>query len=401
MRRTIQQLDLDGRQGHDAIFDASYLEDISAALAEWGASRILLVVSTTLDTKTTLIKDLEDRLSHCSLQKKTGVGSHSPYRDIIDIAHTVQNHDIEVVVSIGSGSYSDACKIAVMLSATLPAGFGEDDMEALVDQAHGLAGPEGINAPTTKLICVPTSLSAGEWNMFASATNSQGKKQHFVHRDGSPTLILMDPRVASTMPPHLWLASGVRAVDHFVETLCNPQCHEEAAAHVKKGLPILVQGLKDYHTGQENHNEEALLKGISECQRGSKDALMPFIKWKITMGPSHAIGHQLGSVAGVQHGNCIILPPTLRVTQPRTKAAQDEILSILSEVLGFQETEAADAMLRFVQLLGLPSRLSEVNVTSDEQLHKIADMALTDVLAKQTSLLPDKDAVMRILEMAR
>ena len=70
-------------------------------------------------------------------------------------------------------------------------------------------------------------------------------------------------------------------------------------------------------------------------------------------------------------------------------------------MLGFEETEAADAMLRFVQLLGLPSRLSEVNVTSDEQLHKIADMALTDVLAKQTSLLPDKDGVIRILEMAR
>ncbi|PYI08057.1 Dehydroquinate synthase-like protein [Aspergillus sclerotiicarbonarius CBS 121057] len=403
MRQTLQQLDLDGRQGHDAIFEASYLEDIPAALAKWGASRILLVVSTTLDTKTSLIKDLEARLSHCSLQKKTGVGSHSPYGDIIDIAHTIQNHDIQAVVSIGSGSYSDACKIAVLLSATLPAGFGEDDMEALVDQAHGLAGPDGINAPTTKLICVPTSLSAGEWNMFASATNSHGKKQHFVHREGSPSLILMDPRVASTMPSHLWLASGVRAVDHFVETLCNPQCHEEAAAHVKKGLPILVRGLKDYHTGREEQNEEELLKGISECQRGSRDALMPFIKWKITMGPSHAIGHQLGSVAGVQHGvtSCIILPATLRVTQPRTKAAQDVILGIFNEVLGFQETTAADAMLRFVQLLGLPSRLSEVNVTSDEQLHKIADMAMTDVLAKHTSLLPDKDGVLQILELAR
>ncbi|GLA02915.1 hypothetical protein AnigIFM60653_002486 [Aspergillus niger] len=204
------------------------------------------------------------------------------------------------------------------------------------------------------------------------------------------------------MPSHLWLASGVRAVDHFVETLCNPECHEEATAHIKKGLPILIQGLKDYHTGQEKHNEEELLQGISECQRGSRDALLPFIQWKIPMGPSHAIGHQLGSVAGVQHGvtSCIILPATLRYTKPQSAAAQKVILDIFNSVLGFQETEAADAMLRFVQLLGMPSRLSEVNVTSDEQLHKIADMSLTDVLAKRVNM-PDKAGVLQILEMAR
>ncbi|PWY74936.1 maleylacetate reductase [Aspergillus eucalypticola CBS 122712] len=402
MRQRIKQLDLDGREGHDAIFEASYLDDIPTALEEWGASRILLVVSTTLDTKTSMIKDLEARLSDCVLQKRTGVGSHSPYRDIMDIAHTIQSQGIQAVISIGSGSYSDACKIAVMLSATLPAGFGTDDMEALVDQVYGLAGPEGINAPTTKLICVPTSLSAGEWNHYASGTNAQGKKQHFVHPEGSPSLILMDPRIASTMPSHLWLASGVRAVDHFVETLCNPECHEEATEHIKKALPILIQGLKDYHTGQEKRDEEELLKGISECQRGSRDALLPFIQWKIHMGPSHAIGHQLGSVAGVQHGvtSCIILPATLRYTKPQTAAAQEIILDIFNSVLGFQETEAADAMLRFVQLLGMPSRLSEVNVTSDEQLHKIADMTLTDVLAEKGNL-PDRAGVLQILEMAR
>ncbi|RAH57766.1 maleylacetate reductase [Aspergillus piperis CBS 112811] len=410
MRQRIKQLDLDGREGHDAIFEASYLDDIPAALEAWGASHILLVVSTTLDTNTSMIRDLEARLSDCVLQKKTGVGSHSPYRDIMDIAHTIQSQGIQAVISIGSGSYSDACKIAVMLSATLPAGFGTDDMEALVDQVYGLAGPDGIKAPTTKLICVPTSLSAGEWNHYASGTNAQGKKQHFVHPEGSPSLILMDPRIASTMPSHLWLASGVRAVDHFVETLCNPECHEEATEHIKKALPILIRGLKDYHTGQEKHDEEELLKGISECQRGSRDALLPFIQWKIPMGPSHAIGHQLttnhrtsaqqGSVAGVQHGNCIILPATLRYTKPQTAAAQEIILDIFNSVLGFQETEAADAMLRFVQLLGMPSRLSEVNVTSDEQLHKIADMTLTDVLAEKGNL-PDRAGVLQILELAR
>ncbi|OJJ98626.1 hypothetical protein ASPACDRAFT_121179 [Aspergillus aculeatus ATCC 16872] len=301
MRERIQQLDIEGRNSHDAIFEASYLDDIPAALTEWKASRILLVVSTSLDTKSSVIRDLEKGLSNYQVYKKVGVGSHSPYSDIIDIAHRVQDHDIQAVVSIGSGSYSDACKIAVMLSATLPSGFGENEMEALVDQKRGLAGPDSVKAPATKLICVPTSLSAGEWNSYASGTNAAGKKQHFMHPEGAPSLILMDPTVARTTPSHLWLASGMRAVDHFVESLCRAECHE-AAIHIKKGLPLLVRGLKEYHEGQEGGNEDELLKGIAESQRGSRDALIPLIKWKIPMGASHAIGHQLVSLVGTRAG---------------------------------------------------------------------------------------------------
>ncbi|PYH42894.1 iron-containing alcohol dehydrogenase [Aspergillus saccharolyticus JOP 1030-1] len=402
MREKIQQLDIEGRHGHDAIFEASYLNDIPTALAEWNASRVLLVVSTSLDTKSSVIHALEQHLSNYQVYKKVGVGSHSPYSDIIDIAHRVQENDIQAVVSIGSGSYSDACKIAVMLSATLPAGFGADDMEALVDQERGLAGPDTVRAPVAKLICVPTSLSAGEWNAYASGTNAQGKKQHFMHPKGAPSLILMDPTVARTTPSHLWLASGMRAVDHFVESLCSGKCHEEAEAHIKKGLPLLVRGLKEYRDGQEDGKEDELLKGIAESQRGSRDALIPFIKWKIPMGASHAIGHQLGSVAGVQHGvtSCILLPPTLQFTVDKTKRAQQAILQIFNEVLGMQETEAADVVHRFVKLLGLPSRLSEVNVTQEEQLHKIAELTLTDALAHNKAL-PDKEGILQILDMAR
>lgn len=301
-RLRIQQLPLDSHKGHDAIFNASYLDDIPSALQEWNSTRVLLVVSKSLDTNTAVIKDLETRLNNDGqlkhIQKKIGVGSHSPYADIIDIAHRLQSDDIDTVVSIGSGSYSDACKIAVMLSATLKSGFSETDMEELVDPKQGLADASKLNAPTTKLICVPTSLSAGEWNSYASATNSRGKKQHFRHPGGSPTLILCDPRVAATTPAHLWLASGVRAIDHCVEGLCSVKCHDEAASHFEKGLTCLLKGLVQYHAGLEKSDNdgnarEDLLRGIADCQLGSRETLLPWIKWHVSFGASHAIGHQL------------------------------------------------------------------------------------------------------------
>ncbi|EED14815.1 conserved hypothetical protein [Talaromyces stipitatus ATCC 10500] len=364
-KQRIQQLPLDSHRGHDAIFNASYLGDIPSALQEWNSKRVLLVVSKALDTKTSIVSDLEARLTDSvkleHLQKKTGVGSHSPYADIIDIANRVQTNNIDAVISLGSGSYSDACKIAVMLSATLQPGFTETDMENLIDQKHGLAGYEKLN--------VPTSLSAGEWNSYASGTNSRGKKQHFGHASGSPTLILCDPRVAATTPAHLWLASGVRAVDHCVEGLGNVKCHEEAFRHFENGLKCFG-------------DRKELLEGISECQAGSRKALLPFIKWHVSFGASHAIGHQLGSVAGVQHGS------------------HDQVLSIFNKTLNWHEQSASDAVAKFVKLLGLPTRLSEVGVTNDEQIRKIAEMALTDVLARDNGL-PAYEGIVEILDSAR
>lgn len=137
------------------------------------------------------------------------------------------------------------------------------------------------------------------------------------------------------MPAHLWLASGVRAIDHCVEGLCSVKCHEEAASHFEKGLTCLLKGLVQYHAGLEKSDDgsnkddkrEELLKGISECQLGSRETLLPWIKWHVSFGASHAIGHQLvclslkdsglnanrvvlglGKCCGVQHCKFFSLP---------------------------------------------------------------------------------------------
>jgi alcohol dehydrogenase class IV len=183
------------------------------------------------------------------------------------------------------------------LHASLPARFTVEDMEGLVDRETGVTGGTApLKDPNVKLITVPTSLSASEWNSISSATNLSGKKQHFGSFTGNtaPNLILLDPEVASTAPEQLWLSSGLRAVDHCVETMCNAQCTEEASSHVQEGLKLLLHGLRDYKEGRAEQQKDELLSGINECQQGSREAMLGIVIWHIPMGPSHAIGHQLG-----------------------------------------------------------------------------------------------------------
>ncbi|KAH9826715.1 maleylacetate reductase [Teratosphaeria destructans] len=167
--RVVPQYDIPARQDHLAIFDADFRQDISLYQEH--------------DHVQTLEATLGDRV----VGRKVGVGVHSPYRDVVDIAHLLQDTDADGLITIGSSSDSDAGKVASKLANTLRPRFTEADVGAIVDQAKGHAT---TNAARVRVIQAPTSLSAAEWNGTASATNADGKKQHFGlanHRDAPPT----------------------------------------------------------------------------------------------------------------------------------------------------------------------------------------------------------------------
>lgn len=235
-KHTIQQLPIPNRNGYNAILNAEYLQDIVEAIGGWSCQRLLIVHSKALDENTDVITRLKEKLGSLVVAIKPGVGAHSPYEDVLEITRLIHENEADCMVSIGSSSYSDASKIARLMHANLAReSLTVEAMEALVDQEKGKA--DGLKDPVIKLIVVPTSLSASEWNANSSATNPRThKKQHFESEHAAPNLILLDPEVAATSPRKLWLSSGMRAVDHCVETVCilsfpNKNCLENILTH--------------------------------------------------------------------------------------------------------------------------------------------------------------------------
>ncbi|KAF1943744.1 Dehydroquinate synthase-like protein [Clathrospora elynae] len=405
-KRTIQQLPIPARKGHDAILNSGYLEDIVNAIGGWSCQRVALVHSKALDENTEVIKKLKVKLGSFIVGTRSGVGAHSPYEDVLDIVKLLNEKKADCLVSIGSSSYSDACKIARLMQANLaPENLTEKAMEALIDQERGAA--DGLKDPKIKLILVPTSLSASEWNNNSSATNPHThKKQHFASEHAAPELILLDPEVASTSPRKLWLSSGMRAVDHCVETMVNDKCTEDAFCHMEDALAVLIKGLRYYKDGEAEGNHTELLDGISQCQLGSRNAMMGLLLWHIPMGASHAIGHQLGSVCGVMHGvtSCIMLAPVLRYTSSKSekqKQVQERVLGIWNRILKSKEQSLADAVESLVKYLDLPSTLKEVGVEKQEDIDNVAESTLTDILWAMDPTLGVKEDVLAILESAK
>ena len=95
-----------------------------------------------------------------------------------------------------------------------------------------------------------------------------------------------------------------------------------------------------------------------------------------------------------------MLPHVLRYTIRECFNAQNQVLSIFNETLGWGEAQAGDAVARFVCLLGLPSTLTAVGVTDEQTIQRVAHNTLSDILAGNQNI-PDFDGLKHILNMAR
>jgi alcohol dehydrogenase class IV len=128
--------------------------------------------------------------------------------------------------------------------------FDEIDPLFKESNAHRNA-PEGqppahiLKASTIPIISVTTTLSAGEYNYAGGATNDVTKhKQLFIDpiRSG-PKVIVLDPELSLTTPERVWLSTGLRAVDHCVETICSSNHKPEGTAYSLDGIKLLIPAL--------------------------------------------------------------------------------------------------------------------------------------------------------------
>jgi maleylacetate reductase len=68
----------------------------------------------------------------------------------------------------------------------------------------------------------PTTLSAGEFTSAAGVTDERGPvKRMFLYPRLLPDIVILDPEMTTQTPNRLFFSTGLRAVDHAVETWCS------------------------------------------------------------------------------------------------------------------------------------------------------------------------------------
>lgn len=377
----------------------------------FNAKRAYIIASTSLSKNTDEVKKLQQALGDRHAGIWPGIAPHTPWDEVVAATKDALEKRADCLITIGGGSLVDGAKAMLLFMTnniiTVPdvltfaekLKFGQKDMNLR-------AAEHNCISPNIPLICIPTTLSGGEYTQYAGGT---GPKTHHKlvmgHPFCAPRLIINDPKLTITAPEWVWLSTGVRGIDHCVEAYCRThQPDEEVDEAALRGFKLIVPNL--LRTKKDWSNEDARL----QCMLGV-NAVIVMLKKGCLPGASHGIGHQLGPL-GVGHGqtSCILLPSVMKYNYRVNGEKQDRLKKAMwsetavAEVLkarglSDESSDAGDALDAMFRELGMPRSLKEMDIGRDK-FEALALNSLKDPCCVVNPIpMERKEQVIEILEM--
>jgi maleylacetate reductase len=332
-------------------------EAVAAESERLGAARVFLLTSTSLAEHTDEIAKIEVALGARHAATHHGIRPNAPRSDVLAAASRAREVGADLVVTVGGGSVTDAGKIVLIcLKHDIRTVEGFEPFRTRVEDDGTVVQPD-FAAPEIRAICVPTTLSGGEFNPLSGATNERIKlKQGYAQRMMVPVSVVLDPAITRHTPEWLWLSTGIRSVDHAAETLGSLQSNDYCDGIADSALRLLAEGLPRVKADPDDM--EARLK----CQIGAWQSMLPILAG-VPMGASHAIGHVLGGTCDVPHGytSCVMSPFVQAFNASVNGARQTRI----SACLGAADRPASELLDQFIGGLGMPRSLKAVGVGRD------------------------------------
>lgn len=335
------------------VFGRPSAEAVKDLADRYGAQRVFIVSSRTLSRETDVIEGIRSALGERFVGMFDECVAHVPRASVFQAVAAVRSAEPDLIVTVGGGTPIDTVKILLICLAhelTDPAQLDAYHIRILEDGSRHIPT---VATPPVRQVIVPTTLSGAEFSKIGGASDPVRQvKDLYIGREIGGQAVILDPAITVHTPDWLWLSTGIRAVDHAVETVCSraPQPFTDATALY--GLKMLGESLP------QNLANPADLDSRLTSQLGVWLASTGL--GRVDWGASHGIGHQLGAVADVPHGycSCVMLPRVLRYNHPVTSERQ----RLISEALGNVEASAADLVADLIRRLGLPESLTSVGV---------------------------------------
>ena len=284
------------------------------------------------------------------------------------------NHD--GVIAFGGGSSLDVGK-SIVLQAALnrPLWDCADGGSFWIenDYVESMAKNKISNPDNVKpFIAVPTTAGTGsETSRAAAIINDETKVKKIVfHPRMLPTLTILDPQLTVGMPAFLTAATGMDALAHNLEAYCAPGYHPmadgialEGMSLIKKWLVVAVNEGKNLEA--RGHMMASSSMGATAFQKG--------------LGAIHSLSHPVNSLFNVHHGlsNGIFMPYVLTFN----RSTIENKISKLSDYLDLKEASFnsfVDWILKLREQIKIPHTISESTKITDQDIIKMAPMALDD-----------------------
>jgi alcohol dehydrogenase class IV len=274
------------------------IEALENELERRGLQRAIIVTGKTLGASPLLAKVTRALGPRCAAVF-TGARQHVPLSAVRALLAEIERVNADCLVSFGGGSPIDAAKVATYVCLT-----GKEPIPARAG-----SGSAALPIRDMTHVAVPTTLSAGEYTAVAGVTDETTRVKEGV---GDPRIaartVINDPTLALDTPDWLWVATGMRALDHAIETIYSTRHHVMSDTLASKAIALL-----DAHLAPSIRTSGAeQLAHRGYCQMASWFSI--FGALNTGFGLSHALGHQIGPRWDVPHGvtSCITLPHVMR-----------------------------------------------------------------------------------------
>ena len=365
---------------------------IAAEADRLGAKRVFLLVGGTLNRETDEIRHVEVALGDRFCGLHDHMPAHSPRDAVVACANAARDAGADLLVTFGGGSVTDGGKaVTICLKHGITDIDGLEPFRTVVD-GDGKRHFPVYDAPDVRQIAVPTTLSGGEFNARAGVTDPRVKlKQSYMHRGIVPLAVILDGAVTRHTPEWLFLSTGIRAIDHAVETYLSLDANDYWDAAALHALRLLGEGLPRVKADPGD------IEARQKCLTGAWLSMTGVVSG-CRLGASHAIGHILGGSADVPHGHtsCVMLPYVLAWNEPVNGARQAN----LAAALGQPGTPASEVLDGLIAGLGMPRHLRDVGVSENQFPGLAENCMLDDWTFSNPREIRAPEQVMEILRMA-
>jgi len=301
-----------------------------------------IITGQTIAEKTRLVDAVEKASGRKLVGVFSGIKQHAPISCIKQAISEVRRARADSLISLGGGSPIDSTKIAVKELS------------------------ESFAKPILAHLAIPTTLSAAEFSHSAGMTDETSKRKTGI-RDPRlvPRFIFLDPKITVDTPSWLWACTGIRSLDHAVESIYSPKHQPYVDTVALESIKLLFQNLK---SSTDNPSE---IGPRLACQMA---AWMSFAGVQsVGTGLSHAIGRDIGATWDIPHGmtSCLTLAEVMR----HQARKHPDRLALIARAEGLdpkglseskQALSAAERVEKLVKDLGLSKKLSDYGVRRED-----------------------------------
>lgn len=357
-----------------------------------------LLISDEILNKIGTVKKVKDAINTDNKIKVkaeyTQVPPDSDLEVVNKIAKIYKEQKCDSIVAVGGGSVIDTAKGVRMLLSQ-----NKEDINELM-------GNEILNyGKHVPFIVVPTTSGTGSEVTLVAVIEDKIKnlKMEFISYFLLPDVAVLDPEMTMTLPKKATASTGIDALCHAIEAYTCIQKNPLSDAYAISAIKLIMDNIEIAVKNGENKKARLSMANAS---------LMAGISFSNSMvGLVHAIGHSIGAVSKVPHGDAIsiLLPYIMEYNFDVVKEeyAKIALYTLPEECINKSEEERAALLIGKVKSLieklneetGLPKRLKDVKINKND-FEKIAQTSINDGAIIVNPKKADIMDIINILEKA-